>query len=154
VETKRNAGCSLLVASCIFENLSTSMNILVVDDENDIKILFEQRFRKEIRNGEVTLMFAPNGFDALAILDNNMQDIPLILSDINMPGMTGIDLLKKIKMRFPDPPPDVIMITAYGDQENYDRCKSLGANDLLSKPLNFNLLKELIAEKLSNNTLS
>jgi len=130
------------------------MKILVVDDENDVKILFEQRFRKEIRNGEVTLMFASNGFDALSVLDNNKQDIPLILSDINMPGMTGIDLLKKIKLLYPIPPPGVIMITAYGDKENYDRCKSLGADDLLPKPLDFNLLKELITDKLSNNSMA
>jgi two-component system, chemotaxis family, chemotaxis protein CheY len=130
------------------------MKILVVDDENDVKILFEQRFRKEIRNGDVTLIFASNGFDALDVLDNNRQDIPLILSDINMPGMTGIDLLKKIKTSYQAPSPDVIMITAYGDQENYDRCKSLGADDLLPKPLDFSLLKEIIAGRLSNNNLS
>jgi CheY-like chemotaxis protein len=127
------------------------MKILVVDDENDVKVLFEQRFRKEIRNGILTLIFASSGFDALNVLDSNRQDIPLVLSDINMPGMTGIDLLKKIKTCYREHSPDVIMITAYGDQENVDRCKSLGADDLLPKPLDFSLLKEKIATRFSNN---
>ena len=138
----------------MFEELNQNMKILVVDDENDVKILFEQRFRKEIRNGDVTLIFASNGFDALDVLDNNKLDIPLVLSDINMPGMTGIDLLKQIKTSYRQPPPDVIMITAYGDQENYDRCKSLGADDLLPKPLDFSLLKEIIAGRFYNNSMS
>jgi CheY-like chemotaxis protein len=127
------------------------MKILVVDDENDVNILFEQRFRKEIKNGVLTLIFASSGFDALNVLDNNKQDIPLVLSDINMPGMTGIDLLKQIKTSYREHSPDVIMITAYGDQENYDRCKRLGADDLLPKPLDFSLLKEKIAVRLSNS---
>jgi len=130
------------------------MKILVVDDELDVKVLFEQRFRKEIRNGELTLIFASNGFDALDVLDNNKQSIPLVLSDINMPGMTGIDLLKKIRILHTDPAPGVIMITAYGDKENYDRCKSLGADDLLPKPVDFKLLKELIAERVANYNMS
>ena len=130
------------------------MKILVVDDEIDVKILFEQRFRKEIRNGELTLIFASNGFDALDVLNNHKKDIPLVLSDINMPGMTGIDLLKRIRTLHTDPGPDVIMISAYGDQENYDRCKSLGADDLLPKPVDFKLLKELISERLSKSNMS
>jgi two-component system chemotaxis response regulator CheY len=122
------------------------MKILIVDDEADVQTLFQQRFRKEIRSGELNLVFATNGFDALAVLDKNCQDIRLVLSDINMPGMSGIDLLKNIKT-LDVPTPDVIMITAYGDEENLRRCKDLGADSLLPKPLDFNALKELIAEK-------
>ena len=123
------------------------MKILVVDDEADVQTLFQQRFRREIRNGSVNLMFATNGFDALAVLNKNGQDIRLVLSDINMPGMNGIDLLKRIKTVETDPTPDVIMITAYGDEENRNQCKNLGAENLLSKPLDFNALKELITQK-------
>ncbi len=123
------------------------MKILVVDDEADVQLLFQQRFRREIRNGEVNLMFATNGLDAMEVLLKNGQDIRLVLSDINMPGMSGLDLLKRIKTAETAPTPDVIMITAYGDDENRLQCKNLGAENLLSKPLDFNALKELIAEK-------
>ena len=123
------------------------MKILVVDDEADVQTLFQQRFRKEIRSGELNLVFATNGFDALAVLDKSQQDIRLVLSDINMPGMSGVDLLKSIKTLDILPTPDVIMVTAYGDEENRRRCKDLGADYLLPKPLDFNALKELIAEK-------
>jgi two-component system chemotaxis response regulator CheY len=123
------------------------MKILVVDDEADVQLLFQQRFRREIRNGEVNLMFATNGLDAMEVLLKNGQDIRLVLSDINMPGMSGLDLLKRIKTIETAPTPDVIMITAYGDDENRLQCKNLGAENLLSKPLDFNALKELIAEK-------
>jgi two-component system, chemotaxis family, chemotaxis protein CheY len=123
------------------------MKILVVDDEADVQILFQQRFRKEIRSGELNLFFATNGFDALAVLDKNRQDIRLVLSDINMPGMSGLDLLKNIKTPGALPTPGVIMISAYGDEDNRRRCKDLGADNLLPKPLDFNALKVLIAEQ-------
>lgn len=123
------------------------MKVLVVDDEADVQTLFQQRFRREIRNGELNLLFATNGFDALAVLDENKQDIRLVLSDINMPGMSGIDLLKKIKTLDLSPLPDVVMVTAYGDEENRNRCKTLGADNLLPKPLDFMALKELINSK-------
>ena len=123
------------------------MNVLVVDDEEDVQTLFQQRFRREIRSGQLNLLFATNGADALSVLDRDKQDIQLVLSDINMPGMSGIDLLKKIKTRHQPPNPDVIMITAYGDEENKSHCKRLGADDLLPKPLDFTALKELIAER-------
>ena len=123
------------------------MKILVVDDEADVQTLFEQRFRREIRSGTLNLMFATNGFDALAVLNKDGEDIRLVLSDINMPGMSGIDLLKRIKTVGTAPTPDVIMITAYGDEENRRRCENLGAENLLSKPLDFNALKELITQK-------
>lgn len=125
------------------------MKILVVDDEQDIKTLFEQRFRKEIRNGEFAFAFAISGEDALSYLNKHEHEIVLILSDINMPGMSGLDLLKKIKQMYVVPPPLVMMITAYGDEENYKRSVSLGADDFLTKPLDFNLLKEKLKTKVN-----
>lgn len=118
------------------------MKILVVDDEQDVKILFEQRFRKEIKMGELELVFAYTGEEALAYLNQNTQEAVLILSDINMPGMSGLDLLEQIKQKYKMPPPVVMMITAYGDDENFTIAKKLGADDFLTKPLDFNLLKE------------
>ena len=118
------------------------MKILVVDDEQDVKILFEQRFRKEIKSGETDFEFAFSGSEALSYLNNPSDEDVLILSDINMPGMSGLDLLKEIKQKYNERPPIVMMITAYGDDENYNLAKSLGADDFLTKPLDFKLLKE------------
>lgn len=118
------------------------MKILVVDDEQDIKTLFEQRFRKEIRSGEYIFAFANSGEEALTYLNKHEHEIVLILSDINMPGMSGLELLKKIKHLYEVPPPVVMMITAYGDEENYNRSVEYGADDFLTKPLDFNLLKD------------
>jgi len=120
------------------------MNILVVDDEKDIQPLFEQRFRKEIRNGEVAFEFAYSGEDALKCLENYNHEAVLILSDINMPGMNGLDLLKNIKQKHHEPPPVVMMITAYGDDENYKKAMELGTDDFITKPVDFNGLKEKI----------
>ncbi len=116
--------------------------ILVVDDEKDVQQLFEQRFRKEIRNGLVSFAFAYSGEEAISYLDMHNQEAVLILSDINMPGMSGLDLLKEIKQHHYAPPPVVMMITAYGDDENYNTAIKLGADDFLTKPLDFSLLKE------------
>ncbi|MEO6166411.1 MAG: response regulator [Chitinophagales bacterium] len=118
------------------------MKILVVDDERDIQTLFEQRFRKEIRSKAIEFEFAFSGEDALAYLDQHEQEAVLILSDINMPGMSGLELLAQIKQKHMKPPPVVMMITAYGDAENFNRAKQLGADDFLTKPLDFILLKE------------
>jgi two-component system chemotaxis response regulator CheY len=118
------------------------MKILVVDDEVDVKSLFEQRFRKEIRNGEVEFAFAYSGEDALKYLQSHHQEAILILSDINMPGMSGLQLLEEIKQKYHKPPPVVMMITAYGDEMNYKSAISLGADDFLTKPVDFTLLKE------------
>lgn len=120
------------------------MKVLVVDDEKDIQPLFEQRFRKEIRNGEMKFEFACSGEEALNYLNRNKHEAVLILSDINMPGMSGLDLLDRIKKEHDQPPPFVMMITAYGDEENYQRAMELGADDFLSKPVDFNDLKEKI----------
>ena len=116
--------------------------ILVVDDEKDIQTLFEQRFRKEIRSNEVEFVFAFSGEDALAYLNQHQHEAVLILSDINMPGMSGLDLLKHIKQKYHKPPPVVMMITAYGDAENFNIAKELGADDFLTKPVDFTILKE------------
>ncbi len=118
------------------------MKILVVDDETDIRTLFEQRFRKEIRSGEMIFAFAYSGDEALTYLRSIAHEAVLILSDINMPGMSGLELLKRIKQKFENPPPVVMMVTAYGDAENYKNAMELGADDFLTKPIDFNLLKE------------
>ncbi len=118
------------------------MKILVVDDEPDVKGLFLQRFRKEIKNGEFNFLFANSGEEALKILDEDYQEAILILSDINMPGMSGLQLLETIRGKYSKDHPVVMMITAYGDEENYKHAIELGANDFLTKPVDFNLLKE------------
>lgn len=125
------------------------MKILVVDDETDIKTLFEQRFRKEIRTGEMEFAFAFSGEEALAYINNHEHEVVLILSDINMPGMSGLVLLEKIKHLFAVPPPIVMMITAYGDSENYSKAMQLGADDFLTKPVDFNLLKEKLKKTIN-----
>lgn len=118
------------------------MKVLVVDDEKDVKILFEQRFRKEMKNGEIEFAFAFSGEEALAFLNNHEQEAVLILSDINMPGMSGLELLRQIKEKHHEPPPVVMMITAYGDSDNYNTAMKLGADDFLTKPLDFTNLKD------------
>jgi len=123
------------------------MKVLVVDDERDMKTLFEQRFRKEIRGNEMEFVFAFSGEEALDYLARHVHEAVLILSDINMPGMSGLDLLRRIKKEFAPPPPVVMMITAYGDDENYQQCMQCGADDFLTKPLDFNVLKEKLKTK-------
>jgi len=120
------------------------MKILVVDDERDIKILFEQRFRKEIREKSIDFDFAFSGEEALVCIEKYDHEAVLILSDINMPGMSGLDLLDRIKQKKHTPPPVVMMLTAYGDAENYKRAMELGADDFLTKPVDFTALKEKI----------
>lgn len=124
------------------------MKILVVDDEKDMEILFQQRFRREIRENHVEFAFASSGEDALQYLDQLHHEAVLILSDINMPGMSGLELLRHIKEKYENPPPVVMMITAYGDTENYNQAMKLGADEFLTKPVDFNLLKEKL--KLKN----
>jgi two-component system chemotaxis response regulator CheY len=119
------------------------MKILVVDDEADVQPLFLQRFRKEIRSNEIEFSFAQSGEEALHYLHEKQSEVVLILSDINMPGMSGIELLTHIREDFDTPPPPVVMmITAYGDEENHRQAMEKGANDFLTKPLDFTLLKE------------
>jgi CheY-like chemotaxis protein len=124
------------------------MKILVVDDERDIKILFEQRFRKEIREQQMEFAFALSGEEALVFMQKHVHEAILILSDINMPGMSGLELLRLIKQQYKTPPPVVMMITAYGDNENYQQAMKFGADDFLTKPLDFNLLKEKLKKQV------
>lgn len=118
------------------------MKILVVDDEKDIQMLFQQRFRKEIKRGDMDFIFAFSGEEALERLQDYKHEAVLILSDINMPGMSGLELLKLIKQHYKTPPPVVMMITAYGDEANYNEAMKLGADDFLTKPVDFKALKE------------
>ncbi len=118
------------------------MKILVVDDEQDMKILFEQSFRREIREGIFEFSFKFSGEEALSFIKEHDHEAILILSDINMPGMTGLELLRRVRTEKPTPPPIIMMITAYGDKENYQYAMKLGADDFLNKPLDFNFLKE------------
>lgn len=120
-------------------------HILVVDDEPDVQPLFEQRFRREIRGGTVHLTFASSGEEALQIFNDRPHEAVLILSDINMPGMSGLELLRHIRTVMPKRPPVVMMITAYGDAESHQQAMDLGADDFLAKPLDFNSLKEKLA---------
>ncbi len=120
------------------------MKILVVDDEKDVQPLFLQRFRKEMKSGEIIFEFAYSGEEALGYMQKYQHEAVLILSDINMPGMSGLELLKRIKDKNHTPPPVVMMITAYGDAENHSKAMELGADDFLTKPLDFAQLKEKI----------
>ena len=125
------------------------MKILVVDDEKDVQVLFEQRFRKEIKSGEMELAFAFSGEEALLFMNEHEHEAVLILSDINMPGMSGLELLQHIKEKYEKPPPVVMMITAYGDDENYNQAMKLGADDFLTKPVDFTTLKEKLKTRLT-----
>lgn len=126
------------------------MKILVVDDEADVQPLFLQRFRKEVRDHEIDFDFALSGEEALKYLKSKRSEVVLILSDINMPGMSGIELLAAIRHDYLSPPPIVMMITAYGDEENYRQAMENGANDFLTKPLDFTLLKEKLKNLIKN----
>ncbi|RPI73036.1 MAG: response regulator [Ignavibacteriales bacterium] len=117
------------------------MRLIVVDDERDMKLLFEQKFRKELRRGEIQIHYAFDGHSALQLINKiENPESYLILSDINMPEMNGIELLKKIKERYPKL--KVIMITAYGDEQNVSAAKKYGAEEYFIKPLEFDSLKE------------
>jgi CheY-like chemotaxis protein len=118
------------------------MQLLVVDDKPDVCTLFQQRFRKELRTQKLSFAFANNGTEALHYLRNHKDENVTVLSDINMPGMSGLELLRHIKEDFEASKPEVLMITAYGDSESYNQAINLGASDLLTKPLDFNLLRQ------------
>ena len=118
-----------------------SFSILVVDDEPDVAEMFRQRFRREVRQGTYVLHFAASGEEALDQLSSGVQpELIVILSDINMPGMDGLTLLREIKTRRADLP--VMMVTAYGDEERRCRATEAGAHEFLTKPVDFNFLKE------------
>ncbi len=118
-----------------------TVSILIVDDEPDVGDLFRQRFRREAREGAYVLRFAFSGAEALELLAADMEPhLIVILSDINMPGMDGLALLREIKIRRPELP--VMMLTAYGDEERRRLAKEYGAADFLTKPVDFDSLKE------------
>ena len=116
------------------------MKVMVVDDERDIEFLFRQRFRKELKDGTVEFYFAFSGEEALTHLRRfTPPDVVLILSDINMPGMTGLELLRTVKANHPDL--KICMITAYGDEHNYQTAMQYGADEYYTKPIDFEKLK-------------
>ena len=123
------------------------MQILVVDDETDVRDLFQQRFRRELRSGELSFSFAFSGEEAMVFLRAHHSEVLIILSDINMPGMSGLELLPQIKAARPALP--VIMITAYGDAETRRRALEAGAQGLLTKPIDFEALKGEIESRVS-----
>ncbi len=124
------------------------MKFLVVDDERDAGILFWQKLRKEIRLGAMELVFAFSGDEALQILNSHKSpEVVYIFSDINMPGMSGLELLENVKSQFPTI--QVSMISAYADGENYNRAIKLGAKEFFTKPIDFSSLKEELQQVLN-----
>lgn len=116
------------------------IKILIVDDEQDVEMLFRQKFRKEIKKGELELVFAFSGEEALEKLgESEPPSVMYVFSDINMPGMTGLELLDEVKERYPKI--QVSMISAYGDTENYERAIASGAKEFFTKPIDFKALK-------------
>lgn len=115
------------------------MRVMVVDDEADVQFLFEQRFRREVREGKIHFDYALSGEEALALLERD-KEVILVLSDINMPGMNGLDLLKAVKERYSHL--KVFMITAYGNADYQQRAFAYGCDGYLTKPLDFGMLKQ------------
>jgi CheY-like chemotaxis protein len=122
--------------------------VLVVDDEPDVEALFRQQFRRDLRSQRFMMDFASSASDALKRIASTIeQSLILILSDINMPGMTGLEMLPKVKEMRPEVP--VIMITAYGDPDTRRKALENGASGLLTKPIDFTLLREEIDTRLA-----
>ena len=127
-----------------------TIRVLVVDDEPDVETLFRQQFRREMRQEHYALDFALSGRAALDILDSHIgEEIILLVSDINMPGMTGLELLSVFKQRRPDLP--VFMISAYGDQDTIATALECGANRFLTKPVDFPRLKQDITAVIAGD---
>jgi two-component system response regulator (stage 0 sporulation protein F) len=117
------------------------MKIMIVDDERDVEILFRQQFRKEVREGLIDLCYAFSGEEALEYLKSlSPPDVVCILSDINMPGINGLELLKAVKENYPQI--RVSMITAYGDEYNFKTAMSTGAEHYFTKPIDFVQIKK------------
>jgi len=124
-----------------------SVLVLVVDDEPDVEALFRQQFRRDLRAQRFAMDFAISATDALARIASTIeQSLILILSDINMPGMSGLEMLPRVKALRPEVP--VIMITAYGDPETKRKVIEGGAEGLLTKPIDFGLLRQEIDARL------
>jgi CheY-like chemotaxis protein len=125
-----------------------SILVLVVDDEPDVEALFRQQFRRDLRAQRFVMDFANSAADALTRVDaTGDNSLILILSDINMPGMTGLEMLPKVKQKRPDVP--VIMITAYGDADTKRKALENGASGLLTKPIDFAVLREEIDTRVA-----
>ena len=121
--------------------------VLVVDDEPDVEVLFRQQFRRDLRSGRFTMEFTQSADNALQLIcDASAASLILILSDINMPGMSGLELLPKAKAARPDVP--IIMITAYGDAETKRKALEGGAEALLTKPIDFAMLRNEIETRV------
>ena len=117
------------------------MKVMIVDDEKDVEMLFRQQFRKEIRSGQVELCYAFSADEALSYLKSTKPpDVVCILSAINMPGMTGLEMLKIVKDEYPNI--RVSMITAYGDDFNYRTAMNTGAEHYFTKPIDFDRIKK------------
>jgi CheY-like chemotaxis protein len=128
--------------------LDVSVLVLVVDDEPDVEALFRQQFRRDLRAQRFVMDFANSAADALSRIASSVgQSLVLILSDINMPGMTGLEMLPKVKEIRPEVP--VIMITAYGDAETRRKALESGASGLLTKPIDFAQLRDEIDARLA-----
>ena len=126
-----------------------TVRVLVVDDEPDVEVLFRQQFRREVREGLYLLDFARSGQAALDKLDGCIgEQITLLVSDINMPGMNGLDLIPEVKARRPDLP--VFMISAYGDAERVKMAVERGASKFVSKPVDFSLLKQEVSRVVAD----
>jgi len=122
-----------------------SVSILVVDDEADVAELFRQQFRREVRQGHYVMHFAQSAEEALGKLEDGVQpELIVILSDINMPGMDGLGLLRLVKAQHADLP--VIMVTAYGDDERRRKAAEYGAREFVTKPVDFQLLRRQLQE--------
>jgi CheY-like chemotaxis protein len=126
-----------------------TVSVLVVDDEPDLEVLFRQQFRRELRAQRFVMDFAGSAAQALnRISDTGEQTLILILSDINMPGMSGLEMLPELRARRPDVP--VIMITAYGDAETRKTALERGAQALLTKPIDFGQVRQAIEARLEH----
>jgi CheY-like chemotaxis protein len=122
-----------------------SVSILVVDDEADVAELFRQQFRREVRQGHYVMHFAQSAEEALGKLDDGIRpELIVVLSDINMPGMDGLGLLRKVKERHAELP--VIMVTAYGDDARRQTARECGAAEFVTKPVDFDLLKQQLQQ--------
>jgi len=129
-----------------------SAQILVVDDEPDVADLFRQQFRRELRAGRFTMDFAQSAAEALErVTAAEEAKLILIFSDINMPGETGLQLLPKVRAVKPSVP--VVMITAYGDADTRRKAREGGAADLVTKPIDFSILRQRIDQRLAERGL-
>jgi DNA-binding NtrC family response regulator len=126
-----------------------TVRVLVVDDEPDVELMFRQHFRRETRQGKYELDFALSAKVALEKLADRMgEDIAVMVSDINMPGMSGLDLLPKVKSQRPDLP--VFMISAYGDKDTVATALERGADKFMAKPVDFSQLKEDVSSAIAD----